>query len=65
MKQTFTLSPSFSETFSTKKASEASTQQGDNENNAPCWVLKNILAYSAALFVVKTKNTGNCYLILN
>ncbi|NLN95464.1 MAG: hypothetical protein GX128_04755 [Bacteroidales bacterium] len=65
MKQTFTLYPTFSEIFSTKNASEASAQQGENENNAPCWVLNNILAYSAALFVVKTKNIGNYYLILN
>ncbi len=65
MKQTFTLHPSFSEFFSTTVKPADTSRQCGKTNNVSLWVLKNLMAYSAALFVAKTKNFGNYPLILN
>jgi len=65
MKQTFTLHSSFSEFFSTSSTpAKAQLKEGDI-NLASFWVLKNLLAYSAALFVAKTKHYGNHSFLLN
>lgn len=65
MKQTSTLHHSFSEFFSTTAVPAKAHYQCGNPNNASRWVLKNLMAYSAALFVAKTKNYGNYSLLLN
>lgn len=64
MKQTFTLYPSFSGFFSTSKPLKKS-QQSQTEPSVSPWLLSNVMAYSAALFVAKTKNYGNYTLLMN
>jgi hypothetical protein len=65
MKQTFTQHSSFSSFFSTSSPLlKAQLQESENQL-ASFWVLKNLLAYSAALFVAKTKNYGSYSLLLN
>jgi len=64
MKQTFTLHPTFSGFFSTSESLRRPQQIQTKPSVSP-WLLSNVMAYSAALFVAKTKNYGNYLVLMN
>lgn len=64
MEQTSTIYSSFSGFFSTIRRS-SETHNYDGTQKLSPWVLKSILAYSAALFVAETKNIGRHSLLMN
>lgn len=64
MKQTSTIYSTFSGFFSNSRGHSETRNLNGNQNVSP-WVVKNILAYSAALFVVETKNIGHQSLLMN
>jgi len=65
MKQTFTLHSSFSAFFSTSKPLLQATPANREIHSASPWVMSNLLAYSSALFVARTKHLGNTSFLLN
>jgi hypothetical protein len=65
MKQTITLNSSFSSFFSASSPISRSHSETRDANYTSPWVLKNLMAYSAALFVAKTKHFGNTSFLLN
>lgn len=65
MKQTFTLNSSFSHFFSASSPVLKGHDQTSEGNRISPWVFRNLMAYSAALFVAKTKHVGNSSFLLN
>lgn len=64
MKQTFTLNTPFSDFFRSAHF-KAPLSRNDGAVLPSTWVLKNLLAYSAALFVLKTRSFGEHLMIMN
>jgi hypothetical protein len=65
MKQTITLNSSFSNFFSASSPVVKDHNQTIEGHHASTWVFRNLMAYSAALFVAKTKHAGNSSFLLN
>ncbi|MBE0664123.1 MAG: hypothetical protein IH597_16830 [Bacteroidales bacterium] len=65
MKQTITLHSSFSTFFSTGKPLAQAIPTNREVHSASPWVLSNLMAYSSALFVARTKHFGNTSFLLN
>lgn len=64
MKQAFTIDPSFSRFFRT--TCQKTVQPETIGTYVPSgWVLRNIMAYSAALFVAKTSISDSFKLMMN
>ena len=64
MKQAYTINPSFSAFFHTANLARPSKVRHET-TGAASWTLRNVMAYSAALFVVKTRDSGNHFLLMN
>jgi hypothetical protein len=65
MKQTITLQSSFSPFFSTGKPLAQAIPINKEVQSVSPWVMSNLMAYSSALFVARTKHLGNTSFLLN